>query len=142
MRKWILLVVLVGGCSRGPRPGDTLAGAAAPRLAVQQFLAAVQAQDLQAMALVWGTAKGPARDQLERTELEKREIIMQACYEHERYQILDEGPAPDGERAVRVEIVRGPLRATPVFAVVRGPSGRWFVRDANIVAVKDFCKRD
>jgi len=50
---------------------------------VDQFLAAVKAQDLQAMSVVWGTSKGPARDQLERSELEKREIIMQGCYDHD-----------------------------------------------------------
>lgn len=142
MKKWITVLLLVAAaCARKPAPGVALTGTSTPRAAVEQFLAAVQAQDLQAMSVVWGTAKGPARDQLERTELERREIIMQGCYAHDRYQILDEGPAPDGERAIRVEITRGRTTATPTFAVVRGPSSRWYVRDAGITAMRELCRR-
>lgn len=143
MSKWIVmgLLVFVAGCGRKPAPGEALTGAAAPRLAVEQFLAAVKAQDLQAMSVVWGTDKGPARDQLERTELEKREIIMQGCYDHDRYRVLEESPAPNGERSVRVELTRGRRTATPTFLMVMGPSSRWYVRDAGIAALKDFCKR-
>ncbi|MCC6929265.1 MAG: hypothetical protein IT359_09775 [Gemmatimonadaceae bacterium] len=142
MKKWIVLVPLVlAACGRKPAPGVALTGAAAPRLAVESFLAAVKAQDLQAMSVVWGTDKGPARDQLERTELEKREIIMQGCYDHDRYRIVEEGPAPNDERLVRVEITRGKKTATPSFSVVKGPSERWYVRDAGITAMKEFCKR-
>lgn len=143
MSKWIVMValVLVAACGRKPAPGASLTGAAAPRLAVEQFLAAVKAQDLQAMSVVWGTAKGPARDQLERTELEKREIIMQACYDHDSFRVLEEGPAPDGERAVRVEITRARKTATPTFLMVKGPSDRWYVRDAGINAMREFCRK-
>lgn len=145
MKKWIVLLPLVtlaaAACGKNPAPGVALTGAAAPRLAAEQFLAAVKAQDLQAMSVVWGTDKGPARDQLERSELEKREIIMQGCYDHDRYRILEEGPAPNGERFVKVEITRGRNTATPIFSMVKGPSNRWYVRDAGISAMKDFCKR-
>jgi len=144
VKKWMVVLpfLVLTACGRNPQPGDRLTGAAAPRLAVEQFMAAVKAQDLQAMSLVWGTVKGPARDQLERNELEKREIIMQGCYDHERFRILDEGPAPDGERVVRVEVTRGAKKATPSFAVVKGPSDRWYVRDAGITAMKEMCKRN
>lgn len=145
MKKWIVVLPLVAlavaACGRQPAPGVALTGAAAPRLAVEQFLAAVKAQDLQAMSVVWGTDKGPARDQLERSELEKREIIMQGCYDHDGYRIIEEGPAPNGERFVKVEITRARKSATPIFSLVKGPSDRWYVRDAGITAMKDFCKR-
>lgn len=143
MSKWIVLVALVlaAACGRKPAPGTSLTGAAAPRLAVEQFLAAVKAQDLQAMSVVWGTDKGPARDQLERSELEKREIIMQGCYDHDSFRILEEGPAPNGERSVRVELTRARRTATPTFLMVKGPSDRWYVRDAGINAMRDFCRK-
>lgn len=141
MKKWIALALITAACGRNPAPGVALTGTATPRLAVEQFLAAVQAQDLQAMSVVWGTSKGPARDQLERTELERREIIMQGCYAHDRFRVLDESPAPDGERAIRVEITRGRTTATPTFAVVKGPSDRWYVRDAGITAMRDLCRK-
>jgi hypothetical protein len=146
VKKWIVgaLVVVTAACSRTPAPSTpsvALTGAAAPKLAVEQFLAAVKAQDLQAISVVWGTSKGPARDQMERTELERREIIMQGCYAHDRYRVLEEGPSPGGERFVKLEITRGRTTATPTFAVVKGPSDRWYVRDAGISAMTALCKR-
>lgn len=152
--KWNVLrccaLVALAGCGGSKAPATTAptpaggvstTGAVAPRTAVEQFMAAVKAQDLQAMSVVWGTSKGPARDQLEREDLEKREIIMQGCYDHDAFKILDEGPAPDGERLVRVEVTRGKKTATPSFMVVKGPSNRWYVRDAGITAMKEFCNR-
>ena len=143
MKKWTGVVIILGAaaCSKTPAPGVALTGAAAPRLAVEQFLAAVKAQDLQAISVVWGTSKGPARDQMERTELERREIIMQGCYAHDRYRIVEEGPSTAGERFVKLEISRGRQSATPTFAVVKGPSDRWYVRDAGISAMSVLCKR-
>ena len=52
-------------------------GAATPKGAVSDFLNAVNAQDIQAMSVIFGTSKGPSRDNMDRTELEKRLIILQ-----------------------------------------------------------------
>src|SRR5579871_5474586 len=46
--------------------GAKEAGAATPRKAVDDFLAAIHAKDLQAMSMVWGTDHGPARDAINR----------------------------------------------------------------------------
>ncbi len=143
MRRWLPMLLLFAAACRGgggsPPPGATLTGAVAPRRAVEDFLSAVRAQDLQAMSVVWGTDKGPARDQLERTELEKREIIMQNCFTHDSYRILDEAPAEGGQRVLRVELTKGRITRTPRFYTVKGPSDRWYVQDAEITAVRDIC---
>lgn len=141
MKKWtgIALALALIACGKKPAAGSALTGAAAPRRAVEMFLAAVKAQDLQAMSVVWGTEKGPARDQMERTELDKREIIMQTCYDHDRYQILDETPATNGARYVRVAITRGQKTKNPKFLTVRGPSDRWYVSDADFGAMRELC---
>lgn len=142
MKKWMVLGIAVAlvACGKQPATGTALTGAPAPRRAVELFLAAVKAQDLQAMSVVWGTDKGPARDQIERTELEKREIIMQSCYDHDRFVIIEEAPAPNGERYVRVAITRGKITKNPNFATVKGPSDRWYVRDADFTAMRELCK--
>jgi hypothetical protein len=143
VRKVILLVAVVSAgvaCRRGVAPTGAMTGAPAPRLAVEQFLSAVKAQDLQAMSVVWGTEKGPARDQMERTELEKREIVMQGCYAHDRFRILDESPSTEGRRLVRVQITRGNRTKTPNFTTVKGPSDRWYVLDADFNAMREFCR--
>ena len=74
-----------------------------------------------------------------RWELERRLLIMQGCYEHDRYQVLGEAPGPNGERIVRVQITRGNRTRTANFAITRGPSDRWYVRDADFEAVRDLC---
>ena len=142
MRKWIgiALAFAVIACGKKPPTGTVLTGAPAPRRAVEMFLAAVKAQDLQAMSVVWGTEKGPARDQMERTELEKREIIMQGCYDHDRYQIVEDSPAPNGARYVRVSITRGSKTKTPNFLTVKGPSDRWYVSDADFASMRELCR--
>jgi hypothetical protein len=117
-----------------------MTGAVAPRKAVEEFLGAVKAQDLQAMSVVWGTEQGPARDHLDRTELEKREIIMQTCFNHDRFTILEEGPGVAGRRVLRVQIARGTKTKTPSFTTVKGPSDRWYVLDGDILAVQEFCR--
>ena len=141
--KRTLVIALALAACRGSAPtttGGALAGAPAPRVAVEQFMAAVKAQDLQAMSVAWGTSKGPARDQLERTELEKREIILQGCFEHDKFRILDETPGEGGRRIFRVEITKGRLTRAPKFTTVKGPSDRWYVEEAEITAVRDICR--
>ncbi len=135
----LLAMLALMGC-RGPGPGSVQTGAERPRRAVELFLAAVNAQDIQQMSVVWGTEKGPARDQLARTELERREIIMQQCFAHDRYRVVDELPGEGGSRMLRVEITRGTVTRTPQFVTVKGPSERWYVMDADIAAMRDLCR--
>lgn len=117
-----------------------MAGAAAPRLAVESFLAAVRAQDLQAMSNVWGTEQGLARDQLDRAELEKRELIMQCVFEHDGSRIVDDSPSERGRRAIRVELTKGRAAIVRTFYVARGPSDRWYVADAEMSSQGPSCR--
>ncbi len=134
-----LAVAACGGRAAGPGPGNQLTGAVAPRVAAEQFMRAVAAQDLQAMSVVWGTEKGAAREQMDREELDKRLIIIQGCYTHDAFQVVDESPGPNGRRFVKVEITRGRRTKTPSFELVQGPSNRWYVLDADFDTMKDMC---
>lgn len=135
----LLAALTLIGC-RTPGPGGVQTGADRPRRAVELFLAAVNAQDIQAMSVVWGTEKGPARDQLPRQELERREIIMQQCFAHDRFRILDEQQGEGGSRVVRVEVTRGRITKNPNFVTIKGPSERWYVLDADIASMRDLCR--
>jgi hypothetical protein len=106
------------------------------------FLGAAQSQDLQAMGAVWGTDKGAARDNMDREQLERRLILLQPCYVHDRAQVLDErlGTTPN-DRAVRIQITRGTRTKTLEFDIVKGPSNRWYVLDVDYETVQnDFCR--
>jgi hypothetical protein len=109
-------------------------------MAVEQFLAAVRAQDIQAMSVVFGTTSGPSRDNMDREQLEKRLIILQCYFMHDKYRILGETPGESGHRVFPVQLTRGRLEKTPRFYTVQGPGGRWFVDNMEIAAVREFCR--
>lgn len=144
MKKLLLGIVLSGSvaCATAtPRATgvDTTPGASTSAGAVARFFAAVHAQDLQAMSLVWGTEKGSARDNMPRNELEKREVILQCYFDSDKFRILSESPTSETRHMVRVELERQGRIRTPVVYTVLGPGGRWFVENLDIAAVKDFC---
>jgi hypothetical protein len=143
VKKWMLLAALLAACSRNPAPGTTLPGSVAPRQAATDFLNAVRAQDLQAMSTVWGNERGPARDYFDRAELDKRLLVMQSCYSHDRFQVLDESPGSGGTSLVRVQLVRGNRTKTTNFVAHKGPGNRYFVdvRNPDFSAMSDFCAR-
>lgn len=122
--------------------GTSLTGAPSAREAATMFMGAVKSQDLQAMGAIWGTEQGAARDHMEREQLDKRLVLLQQCYDHDRFQILDESIGSDGGRVVRVQVTRGNRTKTPNFKLVRGPSARWYVLDTDYETVQsDFCTR-
>jgi hypothetical protein len=124
-----------------PAPAPTqMIGGSTPRMAVEQFLAAVRAQDIQAMSVVFGSSRGPSRDNIERTELEKRLIILQCYFNHDQYRILNENPGENDHRVFTVELTRNRLTKTPHFYTIRGPGGRWYVDNMEIAAVREFCR--
>lgn len=117
-----------------------MTGAPTARDAATAFMNAVKAEDLMAMGSVWGTVQGPAREVMARTELDQRLVILQLCYNHDRFQILDDREGPDGSRLVRVQVTRGNVTKVPQFTIVRGPSNRWYVGDTDYPAVQgEFC---
>lgn len=143
----LLLLVAAASCRRqvvvaSPPPSDPNApGAATPREAVQRFMSAAKAQDLQAMAIIWGTSAGPARGTMGQQEIEQREVIMMGCLKHDSYRTGAESPASGGERVVAVEIKFRDLTRTTNFYATPGPSNRWYVRTFDLESVRDICVR-
>jgi hypothetical protein len=128
----LAIALTLGGCKRQPEtvpsPGGQTAGAASPRQAVELFLAAVRAEDLQAMSFIWGTPKGPAvnSDMMTREEMEKREIIMICYLRHDKFRIGTESPGAGGMRILTVEITRTATNEsrTTTFQTVPGAGTR------------------
>ena len=126
--------------STPPRTVDQAPGAATARLAVENFLTAVKAQDIQAMSGIFGTNRGPSRDNMNRDELEKRLIILQCYFNHDQFRITGESPGEGGHRVIATELTRGTNNRTPRFYVIQGPENRFFVDNMEIAAVRDFCR--
>ena len=138
----IAALLLLTACATGTQTvnsNGTPTGAAAPQLAVEQFLKAVNAKDIQAMSSVFGTDKGPARETMDRTELEKRLVILACYFNHDTNRILGEAGGIGGHREVRVELNKGNLSRQTTFYTIQGPGRRWYVDNMDIAAVRDFC---
>jgi hypothetical protein len=137
----IASVALLTACASAPRqaPSGQVSGAATPRLAVEQFLKGAKETDIQAMSSVFGTKAGPARETMDRTELEKRQVILACFFTHDTYRILGESAGVGGHRELRVEIKKGNVTRQPTFYVIQGPGQRWYVDNMDIASVRDFC---
>jgi hypothetical protein len=140
VKKLLLALLVLSACSRATTATTTDVGGSTPRMAVEQFLAAVRAQDLQGMSVVFGTSHGPSRDNMDREQLDKRLIILQCYFYHDKFRILGENPGEGGHRVFNVELTRGRLTRTPRFYTIEGPNGRWFVDNMEIAAVREFCR--
>lgn len=128
-----------------PRPsggGNALGGATSSRSAVDTFLATIRTGDLQALALIWGTSAGPARDQgMGREELEQRELIMIWCINHDSATVGGELPHGETGRAYQVTLNRGQRSRTTTVYTVPGPGGRWYVENVDLdPALRDYCR--
>jgi len=133
---------LLAACSSATRNAGTngqLTGAPTPQVAVDQFLKAVNLKDLQAMSTVFGTKNGPARETMDRAELEKREIILACYFAHDSSRILGETPGLQNHRDVRVELKKGSFTRQTTFYTIKGPGDRWYVDNMDIASVRDFC---
>src|SRR5438132_7761201 len=151
--KCVALILILAGCASAHpnNPATTpssnantvvsggLTGAPAPRLAVETFLDAAHTGDLQAMSAMFGTDKGPARDNIDRNELEKREIILQCFFNADKHRFISDVPGQNGHRVIKMELTKGNLVRQPNFFVVRGPENRWYVDNMEIAVVREFC---
>ena len=110
-------------------------GAPSPRVAVERFLAAVRAQDLQAMSMVWGTKSGPARDNIQREQLEKREVIMTQCLANDSASFVEDSPGLGGDHLVHFVLYRGPVTRSTAFTTQSDGSARWYVKEIDLKGV-------
>jgi hypothetical protein len=133
-----LMLVGIGGCRRAA--GSMEAGTLTSQLAVQQFVDAAKAQDLQALSAVWGNAEGPVRDRADRRQLEQRLLLMVCHLRHDESRIGPPEPGEGGRVQYRVELTQGTLKASPWFKTIKSTqSGRWFVEDFEFAATRSFC---
>lgn len=132
-------VLLTGACGGSGSGRGQLTGAAAPRLAVEQFMAAARSQDLQAFSAIWGSEKGSARDVVPREQLEKRELTMMCYLTHDKFDITSESTPKVTEHDFNVSLSRGSTTRDTKVTVVQGPSERWYVLDVQLEPLQALC---
>ena len=141
MKKLItMLFVLVAACHRGTGPTGSSTGASTPEAAVNAFIAAAKAQDIQAMSAVWGSERGSVRTTMGRDELDRRAIIIVRLLCQDAARVLDKSPAPEGRQMVRVELKKGDATLPVNFIAAQGPSSRWYMYDFDNSRLQAFCR--
>lgn len=135
MRRLAILTTLLGlACGGGAPPRPPAPQSTQETL--QQFLAAVQAKDLQRMGDLWGTERGPASGWMKGPELQQRLTVIQKYLAHVGYRVV-EGPLAGtdaGRRTYRVELQRRRCNAMLPIDLVRAKSGGWLVFDVHLEA--------
>jgi len=134
-----LALLVLAACHSAPRGAVIQPGAPTPAVAIERFLGAAKSQDLQALSMIWGTEKGPARDVVDKSQIEKRELIMMCYLNHDTYRVKSEGLAPEGKRVFNVELQRGQMARTTAFTTVQGPASRYYVESVALEPLADLC---
>jgi hypothetical protein len=127
----------------GATAGAAATGGATPRDAVDRFLSAARAQDLQALGAVFGNDQGPLRDHADRSVVERQLLIQLQCLRHDKATVSAPVRGPGGTDIFTVDLAQGTLAASPKFTVIRGPENRWYVEVFEIVELqnKGFCSK-
>lgn len=134
------MMLVLGACRSGGSPTAGVVGATGPKQAAEQFLASIRSEDVQATSIIWGSAKGPARELIRnRTELEKRILVMQCNLNHDSYRVISDLPSDPGKRNLKLELRRGQLTAQTTMVATQGPNQRWFIENTDLAPMRGFC---
>lgn len=136
-RSIAVLLFLASACrpiASGPQTGAT-----SPERAVDAFISAAKAQDLQALGGIWGSVKGPARATMPRAELEQRELILIRLLCQDESRVTSSTPGTEGRRILKLGMTRAGRTVPVTFTTIRGPEDRWYVEDVEVVKLQELC---
>ena len=136
MRRRLTVLCALAGLACAGAPGPQTVSPQSMNQTLDQFFAAVKANDLQRMGALWGTERGPANDWMKADELRQRLLVIQRYLVHVGYRVI-EGPllvpGTPNQRSFRIELQRA-TGCNFVFPVdlVRAKSGSWLVNDVHL----------
>lgn len=96
---------------------------------------AVADSNLDNMAMLWGTAGGPASKTNQPPDWRRRIAVMQAYLRNDSFRITSDAPAPDeNRRAQQVEIRRQACTWMVPFVTIKARDGSWLVTQVDLAA--------
>ncbi len=125
----LVATVLIAACSgAATSSAQTVSPQAGSEAAVQGFLRAVADSNLDKMAELWGTSKGPAGTTRQPSDYERRILVMQAYLHGAGYRIISNARdgSSDDRRVLQVEMNRGGCDKIVPFTTTRSRKG-WVV---------------
>jgi hypothetical protein len=120
----------------GPQP----VGAPSAREAVDVFVEAARAQDIQAMSAVWGSTQGAAREFSPHDKIEKRLLIMMCFLRHDKSSIGAPSAAAGGRLDFPVTLTQGQMTRSTTVTTIQGPSSRYYVETFDMKSVEPLCQ--
>lgn len=131
---FILAALSVAACGGGranfaPSPST-------PDQSVEQFLAAVNAADLERMAMIWGNERGPegVTHSLPQEERMQRLTIMQRMLRSDNHMITATDATDPSRRVLTVAMTQGTRRFAVPFTLVQSRAGGWVIREIGLDA--------
>ena len=125
----LVATVLIAACSgAATSSAQTVSPQAGSEAAVQGFLRAVADSNLDKMAELWGTSKGPAGTTRQPSDYERRILVMQAYLHGADYRIISNARdgSSDDRRVLQVEMSRRGCDKIVPFTTTRSRKG-WVV---------------
>ena len=109
-----------------------------PSLVIEQFMRAANGKDLEGMANLFGTKKGPVSKQWPKDEVEKRMFILAQELRHNDFNITGEQMVPgrtDVATRVMVQLVIESQKVNVPFTLVRYGKQGWLIEDIKLEAL-------
>ncbi len=134
-RRWCAAAVLLAACGGGAAGAGKVRPASTASVTVQNFMRAVADSNLDAMAALWGTTRGPAGQVKQPSDYERRIAVMQAYLSSDDYRIVsDQQDGPPTRHAVQVQIRRQACTWDVPFSVIQLADGTWLVNQVDLTA--------
>lgn len=130
-----LLAVSGTGCVKEPVALRPAHAGVAPALAVERFLNAANANDLDTMARLFGTRDGSVLKRGKRSEVETRMFALASILRHKNYTLEREGIVPGRTGEAIQLVVRmdfGDREVTVPFVLVQTRKDGWLVEQVAI----------
>ena len=131
-----MLSLAVTAACGGQRPSGVAPAPSTPEATVQQFLAATNAGNLEAMGALWGDERGPvpAGNETERQRRNQRLTIMQRLLRSDSFAITESNVMNPSRPVLTVAMRQGTRSFSVPFTLVQPGSGGWLINDIGLEA--------
>jgi hypothetical protein len=135
-RRWFTAGLLLMACGGGSGSGSTAVHpTSTATAAVEGFLQAVADSNVDRMAALWGTARGPAATTHMPSDYERRIVVMQHYLRHETARIVSDSPeTTENRHDIQVELRRQLCTWVIPFVAIKTTDGTWIVNQVDLTA--------